>query len=284
MKLLFLIKEGFAGLRRARLAAVITLVTITLALALIGLFALLVHNLASEFDRTYNQVTVEVFFDPSLPGERIQRLKQQLESIEGVASVYYVSPEEALADFQKSFGGDLLTALESNPLPPSFRVILRSGVSKIAAIDPIITRIKTMPPVDDVVFEANIIRLLNRYFNIALAIALVLGGTIFFISIILIYNTIRLTIHSRKTVVEIMQLVGATERFIKAPFIIEGILTGLFGSVLACGLLILFSNLVQSAFYASLSVPPLYFGLLVLTGVLVGWVGSYISVGKYLKF
>ncbi len=283
MKFPFLIKEGFAGFKRARLAAVITVITITLALALLGLFGVVVHSLAGEFDRAYNRVSLDVFIDPSLNGADIAGLKQSLEAIDGVESVYYVSPDDALESFQQDFGEDLLSALGENPLPPSFRVMLNGGISPLASIEPIVKQIESLKSVDEVVFQKQIVRLLNRYFNIAIAIVLVIGGAIFFIAVILVYNTIRLTIHSRKTVVEIMRLVGATDFFIKAPFVIEGILQGFLGGLLACGLLWLAGDVVKSTFYPGLSLPLIFFGLLLFTGTLLGWIGSAVSVGKYLR-
>lgn len=283
MKFFFLIKEGFAGFKRARLAAAITVITIMLALALLGLFGIVVHSLAGEFDRAYNRISLDVFIDPSLSGAQIAGLKQALEAIDGVESVYYVSPDDALKSFQKDFGGDLLSVLGKNPLPPSFRVMLSGGISPMASIEHVVQQIESLKSVDEVVFQKQIVRLLNRYFNIAIAIAVVIGGAIFFISIILVYNTIRLTIHSRKNGVEIMRLVGATDFFIKAPFVIEGILQGFLGGLLACGLLWLAGDVVKSTFYPGLSVPLIYFGLLLLTGTLLGWIGSAISVGKYLR-
>jgi len=283
MKFFFLIKEGFAGFKRARLSAVITVITITLALALMGLFGIVVHSLAGEFDRAYNRISLDVFIDPSLSGAQVAGLKQSLEAIDGVESVYYISPDDALKSFQQDFGGDLLSALGENPLPPSFRVMLSGGISPLASIEHIVKQIESLKSVDEVVFQKQIVRLLNRYFNIAIAIAVVIGGAIFFISIILVYNTIRLTIHSRKNGVEIMRLVGATDFFIKAPFVIEGILQGFLGGLLACGLLRLAGDVVKSTFYPGLSVPLIFFGLLLLTGTLLGWIGSAISVGKYLR-
>ncbi|MEZ4748631.1 MAG: permease-like cell division protein FtsX [Calditrichia bacterium] len=283
MTTFFLIKEGFAGFKRAPLAASITIVTVALALTLVGGFALAVQNLADEFERTYRQIRLEAFIDASLNDAQRNGLIQRIKDVAGVATVEYVSPEAALASYRSEFGGDLVEVLGENPLPPSLKIELQSGFSQLSAVEAIVKQINNLPEVDDVVFAENVLRLLNRYFDIGLTIAIILGVVIICIAVVLIYNTIRLTIHSRKTLVEIMQLVGATHSFIKAPFMIEGILQGILGSLFACGILFWVGRFIRDLIFSNLHVPLLYFAGLIICGAVLGLLGSYISVSKYLK-
>ncbi|MEZ4766139.1 MAG: permease-like cell division protein FtsX [Calditrichia bacterium] len=283
MTTFFLIKEGFAGFKRAPLAASITIVTVALALTLVGGFALAVQNLADEFERTYRQIRLEAFIDASLNDAQRNGLIQRIKDVAGVATVEYVSPEAALASYRSEFGGDLVDVLGENPLPPSLKIELQSGFSQLSAVEAIVKQINNLPEVDDVVFAENVLRLLNRYFDIGLTIAIILGVVIICIAVVLIYNTIRLTIHSRKTLVEIMQLVGATHSFIKAPFMIEGILQGILGSLFACGILFWVGRFIRDLIFSNLHVPLLYFAGLIICGAVLGLLGSYISVSKYLK-
>jgi cell division transport system permease protein len=284
MKIFFLIKEGFLGFSRARLATTIGIITISLSLGLMGIFGLLVQNLSGTFLRIYNQIHLEVFFDPSLDKAEIQALQNRIQNLGEVESITYISPEMALAEFQKDFGEDLVKVLESNPLPPSFRVALKSGYARFEATEAVVGQIESFKSVDEVVFQKSIIRLLDKYFWISVIAAAALGITIFVISTLLIFNTIRLTIYSRQTVIDIMKLVGATHAFIKAPFIIEGILQGLIGSLLAVGLLWLMADVIKTLFMPGLFIPLLFLAIIVLIGMFLGLIGSYISVGKYLKF
>ncbi|MCB0300473.1 MAG: ABC transporter permease [Calditrichaeota bacterium] len=283
MTTFFLIKEGFAGFKRAPLAASITIVTVALALTLVGGFALAVQNLADEFERTYRQIRLEAFIDASLNDAQRNGLIQRIKDVAGVATVEYVSPEAALASYRSEFGGDLVEVLGENPLPPSLKIELQSGFSQLSAVEAIVKQINNLPEVDDVVYAENVLRLLNRYFDIGLTIAIILGVVIICIAVVLIYNTIRLTIHSRKTLVEIMQLVGATHSFIKAPFMIEGILQGILGSLFACGILFWVGRFIRDLIFSNLHVPLLYFAGLIICGAVLGLLGSYISVSKYLK-
>lgn len=284
MKIFFLLKEGLAGFQRARLASAVTITSICLSLALVGVFAIMASNLYGYFQHLYQQIHLEVFVDPSLNEEEIHRLEAEIRRLPLVESVTYISPREALQNFQRDFGGDLVSLLEENPLPPSLQVILAAGYRQIDQIDALVDKVKSLPAVDDVLYQEKLARLINRYFLVAVVGVLGLGATIFFVSTLLIFNTIRLTIHSRQSIIEIMRLVGATDRFVKAPFMIEGILQGLIGGLLAAVLIWLGADLVRSSgLIADLIVPSGYFVFLLLTGVLLGFVGSYISVGKYIK-
>lgn len=285
MKLLFLLKEGIAGFKRARLAATITIATITLSLALIGMFTLLVHHLSAQFQQTYGRVQLEVFIDPVIDSAQRQLLESRIQELAAVEAVQYVSPEAALQRFQQDFGDDLLTVLEGeNPFPPSLRVILKKEYAELEQVEAAVAAIRALPRVDEVIFQEKFIRLVNQYFFIGLIVATAIGATIFFIATMLIFNTIRLTIHSRKTVIEIMRLVGATNFFIKAPFVIEGLLQGLIGSLLAGGALWLLADLLRAFFLPGLAIPWMYYLFLCGTGILLGLLGSYFSIGKYLKF
>jgi len=284
MKLLFLIKEGFAGFRRARLATTITIITIMLSLTLIGIFGLLAQNLSDTFLRIYSQIHLEVFIDPTLKDAEIRSLQNRIQNLPGIGSVTYISPEAALAEFQKDFGEDLTRVLESNPLPPSIRVVLKSDYAGMEKIEGVVSQIEAMETVDEVVFQKNIIKLLDKYFWVGIIVTTALGLAIFVISTLLIFNTIRLTIFSRQTVIEIMRLVGATNAFIKAPFIIEGVLQGLIGSLLAIGLLWLLGDVIRTLFMPDLFIPWIFLSAVAALGILLGLIGSYFSVGKYLKF
>ena len=283
MKLVFLLKEGFSCFTRARLATAISILSITLSLALVGLFGLIVQNLSTTFNRIYQKINLEVFVDPSLSDAQVNELQQRLTTIQGIESIRFVSRAEALEEFSKDFGEDLVGVLTENPLPPSLRVLLESGYTDIVEVEKVVGQIESFQAVDDVVYQENIIRFLNRYALVGGATAAAIGAAIIFICTMLIFNTIRLAIHGRQTIIEIMRLVGATNFFIKAPFIIEGILQGLIGSVLASALLWVFSDMARAVMFTSMNVPTEYFVVLIIGGILLGLMGSYISVGKYLS-
>lgn len=284
MNLFFIIKEGILGFKRARLAVTISVISISLTLILVGVFGMVVQNLADIFQKFYRQVQLEVFIDPSLAVSQIQKLDQQILRFSVVDSVIFKSPEQALKEFEEDFGADLVSVLDENPLPPSLRVILTPGQSKIELINEVVKKIKAIDGVDDVVYQTDIIRLINEYAVIGIIITIALGLIIFIIATLLIFNTIRLTIYARRTIIEIMKSVGATNFFIKGPFIMEGIFQGFLGSLIACCLLWISNYFIKGIFASILSVPLQYYLILIFIGVFLGFLGSYFSVNKYLKY
>lgn len=284
MNSFFIIKEGLLGFKRARLAVTISVISIALSLLLMGIFGVTLQNIADIFQRSFKRVQLEVFIDPSLAISQVKRLEQRIQQNSAVDSVSFISPEQALKKFEQDFGEELVTVLDENPLPPSIRVVLNPRQSDLNKVEAIVQEIKSINGVDDVVYQTDIIRLVNEYFLIGVIISIAFGFVIFIISTLLIFNTIRLTIYSRKTIIEIMRLVGATHFFIKGPFIMEGIFQGIIGALIACGLLWLSNYSIKGVFENILSVPlPYYIGLVSL-GAFLGLLGSWFSVNKYLRY
>jgi cell division transport system permease protein len=283
MTLFFLLKEGIAGFKRAPLAATITVVTVAMALTLVGAFGITLQNLSDEFKRTYQQIKLEAFIDPSLDEKQVQVLVKQIGKIAGVGAVQYISSEAALQRYQQETGSDILQILGENPLPPSLQITIARDFSNLNAVKAVAEQIQSFEEVDEVVYAENVLQLLDRYLSIGTTTSIVVGVGIIIIAIVLIFNTIRLTIHSRKNLVEIMQLVGATRRFIKAPFVIEGVLQGVFGGLIACGLLFWATTFISKLSGFAIAVPTVYFAGLIAFGAVLGLTGSYISVSKYLK-
>lgn len=284
MKIIFLIKEGILGFKRARMAATISITTIALSLTLIGGFTILMQNLSHLFRQHYQKAQIEVYVNPALTPGQIQNLRKKLLSRDVVEEAVYISPEEALSEFEQEFGEDLVKVLDENPLPPAIHIVIKPDYSDLEQIELLANSIKSMKGVDDVVFQKDIIRVVNHYFLLGILGSVVVGIIIFLISTLLIFNTIRLTIFNRKTIIEIMKLVGATNYFVKGPFIIEGILQGILGSGVACLLLWLIGNLTKSVLAPNFSIPAYFYLSLLATGMFLGFLGSYFSVNKYLKY
>ena len=139
MNLFFLIKEGFIGLKRARFSALISIISIGLALTLLGLFALLGQNLKDIFFRFYKQIEIEAFLEPTLDNKGLNSLKTKIQGMDQVEEVIYVSREDALKEFQQTFGQDLQQLLNENPLPASFRIKIKSDFSNPLIIDNLVS-------------------------------------------------------------------------------------------------------------------------------------------------
>jgi cell division transport system permease protein len=282
MNILFIIKEGIINLGRARLATVISIISIALSLTLIGIFLILGYNLKNIFNQSYQQIEIEAFLDPSLSANELDDIRKKISNKSEVREVKLISPDQALEIYQQSFGEDLSGVLSENPLPPSLRILLEPSFSNPDSIEALTKELVNISGLQEVWYHEEIVRLLNNYFKLALVLAIILAIILFISTTIFVFNTIRLTIHSRKNIIQIMRLVGATNVFIKSPFVIEGIIQGIFGGIISAAIVKMLLNLIEFIFATQIAVPNYLWGMILSIGIILGLIGSYISVNKYL--
>jgi len=276
------LKEGIIGLRRARVAATASIISLSLALTLLGTFALTGLNLKDVIFRFYKEIEIEAFIDPSLAGDQIKDLQQKIKQYPQISAILFISREEALLEFQKIFGEDLQTVLEENPLPPSFRIILKSSYSDPVVAENLTRELSQLKGIQEIIYQKEVIQFLHKYLRLGLTATVIIAFLLLLVITILVFNTIRLTIHARRDIIQIMKLVGATHFFIKAPFLWEGVLQGLIGGGLSILLVLGISTLVRDMIFSELLIETYLFGFMVGLGILLGFIGSYISVNKYL--
>jgi cell division transport system permease protein len=245
MKLGFFLSEAYRALRRNAAPSIAAVVTIAVTVLLVGVLVPVLDASGSKTEDVRNQLELKVFlFEDAQQGE-INALQTRIEGISHVDSVEYISPAQALTLLEdKLQDKSLLDQLNSNPLPPAFNVKLDDPdnlESVQAALSPPDASGKPQPisaAIDDIVTgeQTQQIREVTGAVKILLAVIAVLLAIA---SLFLVGNTIRLSIYARRREVEVMQLVGATDWFIRWPFVIEGLVVGLFGAGIAVGILFL---------------------------------------------
>ena len=240
----FFLGEAYRALRRNAAPSIAAVVTIAVTVLLVGVLVPVLDASGSKTNDVRNQLELKVFlFNDASKGE-INSLQNRIEGIQHVESVDYVSPAQALKILEQRLEDkSLLNELNSNPLPPAFNVKLDDPdnlESVQAALSPPDSTGKPQPissAIDDIVTgeQTQAIRSVTGAVKIMLlAIAVLLGIA----SLFLIGNTIRLSIYARRREVEVMQLVGATNWFIRWPFVIEGIVVGMVGAGIAVGIMV----------------------------------------------
>jgi len=279
----FTFKEGLKGFKRARLATTITISSLAFALFLVGIFMVLSLNVNRWIGDFREKIELEVFLENDLSETEGRQIAQKLQSIEGIKTVKYISKEEAARRFKKEFGRDIYDVLDYNPLPPSCTVAIKKGYQNSTSVRKISAKIEAIPGVGEVLYQKELMALIDRYINLLYIIAAVIGLVLVIISVILLYNTIRLTIFARRDIIEIMQLVGATRTFIRRPFIVEGFVQGLIGGVVAGGLLFAAVKLARRVFFPHLLHSVEIYAVLVIAGILIGVFSSRLSVSRYLQ-
>lgn len=286
-------------------------ITIFLSLFIIGLFIMGSALVNSVIGTVEQQVTINAFISDDATDEQIEAFRDKLESWENVSSVDFKTKEDALADYTGNISNNAeatLAALDGeNPLPRSF-VIEMNDPSQVQSTaerikeDPDFREIvdDEDPDVDDVDGDVNASVLygqeeVGRLFQVTTYIriaAVVLVGLLTFIAFIFINNTIRLSITARRREIGIMRLVGASNSFIRGPFITEGVMQSILGALLAIGALELIRNFgipaIQNAVsFISFALPiEMYlmtYAALVIVGIVIGLFGSAIAMGRYLK-
>lgn len=288
--LLYFAQETAKSLFRNGVMAIASMLTVAVSTLILGSFLLLFCNSNHIAGYLENSVQISVYMGTRTNEDDINTTGAELAALPGVTAVKTVTKEEAMKRFKNRLGENagILKALEDNPLPYSFEVHVDIP-ERIAQIAPIIQK---MPKVESVRYAQDVVEQLFQFTKILrtgglLLIALMTGGTLF-----IIINTIRLTVMNRKREINIMKYVGATDWFIRWPFMMEGILIGLAGTIFSTTILTFIYGAVigkiQQAlvFLPVLSIWPLmlwmWLGLL-LFGAGIGALGSYISLKKFLR-
>ncbi|HHY92085.1 MAG TPA: ABC transporter permease [Firmicutes bacterium] len=287
----FYLRETGRSLVRNRLMSLASISTVALSLLILGVFLLGVANLNHIASTLENQVEVTAYLDDKVTGAAQPELVEQVKELPGVREARFVSKEEALQRLKEQFGErrDLLAAVEkNNPLRNAVEVRTLTPQD----VKPVVGELKKLPGVAKVSFKEEIIARLFaltraiRYAGLGVVLLLV-AGTVFLIS-----NTIRLTVFARRREISIMKLVGATDWFIRWPFLLEGLCLGFLGSLPAVLLVVRFYTWLAANVYSTLPFIPLLgpdellgrLSLLLLgLGVLVGGLGSAVSVRRFLR-
>lgn len=283
MSFFFSINEGFKGFFKARLATMLSVSSITLTIFLTGLFVVFTINLQSWLGFLREKIEIELFIETGSTEKEIEDLKNKITALEEVKNIDYISKDEAAVRFEEEFGQNVYEVLEFNPFPPSIVIHLNDGYQNPTAIDKLKSRLELFTNVDEVFYKKPLLEKIDKYIKIAYILGFLIGIVIVVVAVGLIFNTIRLTIYARKEMIHIMRLVGATEGFIRKPFLVEGIIQGFFGGCLASIAIIYSIKLVQIYVYPYVVSHSFVFLGLILFSMIIGLFSAYLSVGKYIR-
>jgi cell division transport system permease protein len=271
------------GLKRARLATTIAISTVAITLTLLGVFIVLTVNVQRVIGLLNERLNVEIFIDNSIDPLSIKLLQNSVSGIEGVGTVTYISKEEALERFRNEFGEDPLAILGENPLPASLLVKIKNDYRIPEKMVSIVEDIKVLKGVDEVIYHDRLFRLINQYSKVILAIDIGLFFIVFLSVILLVSNTLRLTILSQQKNIQIMQLVGATISFVRRPYLVQGVFQGFIGGVISMGIVWAIVQLIRFRFPHLLVVPLLVLIMPLLIGMVISYLGSLVALKRFLN-
>lgn len=289
----FLLRETHLAFQRGRLRAWLSVITLTVTLTVLGGFLLLSHNLTLGIESVRQESKIVLYLselpeeeaDPAAYYERIERRIRE-DVGENLDDLEFVSKNEAMERLAAKVGAGnpLLAAVEGNPLPASFEIRLKEIPNQMG---PLADRLGAVAGVNEVAYGREALESLFRIAAVLRSSILFIGLILTFFTVIIVANTIKLTVYARQTQIEIMKLVGSTDGLIRAPFLLEGALQGFFA---ACASLLLL-RLVYELLVWQIAGLPLYLDFLpsptmlglFLLGIAVGVLGVLVSVGEFLK-
>jgi cell division transport system permease protein len=274
--------------RRLRSSYATTVISITLVIFLIGLMGLLLLTSKKLSDYVKENIGFSVFLNDNVKEADIIKLQKDLDATPYVKSTEYVPKEKAAQELQADLGEDFIQFLGYNPLLSSIDVRFFADYANADSIALIEKEFKNYPQIKEVYFQKNLIHLVNENIKKISLIILIFSGLLFFISIALINNTIRLSIYARRFTINTMQLVGATRSFIRKPFLIKSMVQGLISSAIALLLLVALIYYAQKEMYEVISLKDvqtlaILTGIVVVLGVVIALLSTYFAVNRYLR-
>jgi cell division transport system permease protein len=282
---MYAIREALAAFRRAPMLTGLSAAMIALSLFVVGLFGLAAYNVRSVVQSVESRVEIVAYLRDDANPSSVEIAQQQISEFREVSSVRYVSREEALAiareelrELSTIFGG-----LDSNPLPASLEVSLATGQGDADMVRAMAQRIALYPFVEEVRFGEDWLDKVYVLRRVAGAATLILGAGFAAVAALIIGAAIRMAIFARRDEILIMRLVGATDGFIRRPFVIEGLLTGVVGAVLAVGATYGTYHLLSGAVFQLEWLPPRYLAFGLAAGAIVGFLASVVAVRRHLR-
>ena len=296
----YFFSETFTSLKRNFLMGFTAITTVAITLFIVGFFTVLVFDIQSIINSIKGQVELAVYLQDNISPQLKDYIETEVNSWEETGDIKYVSKEQALERFrEQNEGSDILKEIQGNPLPASFEITLNDPEKvELVALRFLDKDGNYIEGIDDVVYGQTYVRRLFSITAIIGTIAFIIILVLLLATIVLIFNTIRLSIYARRKEIEVMKLVGATNWFVRIPFLFEGFFEGFLGSIISAVLLYLLGNFLlikgERVIVDTMRIKELailgsghvivyvYIGLIVLGGLL-GIISSAIALRRYVK-
>lgn len=280
MRLAF--REALLAFRRAPLLSALGITTIAFSLFAFGLFGLVAINIREALRAVEDRVELRAFLVDGATEESMSALLGDIAAFPEVREVGYVSPDSALARSREELA-EFRDVFDASVLPGSFEIRLNDAYRDPVAVQSLADRIASYPDIEDVRFGQEWVAKLYRVRTISVFVGTGLGIVFALVAVMIIGSTIRMAVLARAREIEIMRLVGATNGFVRLPFLIEGLLKGALGGLLAAALTWATHTVVTRSLFETVFFTPAQVMSGVLAGAAIGFLGSLLSVGRHLR-
>ena len=288
-KLLYLISEGFKNVWRHKMTTFTAVFSLFLALYFVGLLAIAGENTKSILQYLRSKYKIEVFFKQGIEYRSAKSISSSILKIKGVRSSTVINKDDAVRIFKDQFGEDILAILGYNPLPISAVVNLKRKSDQLLDASPIVNEIKSLDGVEEVRYQGHLIKKIERTYAKIMKYFPFMAMVFILVAVLVIYNTVKLSIFARKDLINSLKLIGATKLFIQMPFIFEGLIDGFLASLIASPLILVTVNGINymmnnfTSWNIQLSIAPILFLWLTLLSGIISVVGSYRAVSGIMK-
>ena len=288
-KLLYLISEGFKNVWRHKMTTFTAVFSLFLALYFVGLLAVAGENTKSILQYLRSKYKIEVFFKQDIEYQSAKSISASILKIKGVRSSTVINKDDAVRIFKDQFGEDILSILGYNPLPISAVVNLKRKLDQLLDTSPIVNEIKSLDGVEEVRYQGHLIKKIERTYAKIMKYFPFMSMVFILVAVLVIYNTVKLSIFARKDLINSLNLIGATKLFIQMPFIFEGLIDGFLASLIASPLILVTVNGINymmnnfTSWNIQLSIAPILFLWLTLLSGIISVVGSYRAVSGIMK-
>ena len=288
-KFLYLISEGLKNVWRHKMTTFTAVFSLFLALYFVGLLATAGENTKSILQYLRSKYKIEVFFKQKIDLKVAEEISDLILEIKGVRSSTVINKDDAVRIFKDQFGEDILGILGYNPLPVSAVVNLKRNSEEVLDATPIVNKIKKMDGVEEVRYQGHLIKKIERTYARVMKIFPWVALVFISVAVLVIYNTVKLSIFSRKDLINSLKLIGATRLFIQMPFIFEGLIDGIIATIVSVPLII---GTINGANYVinnftswnvELTIAPVLFLWLTLLSGIISVLGSFRAVSGVMK-
>ena len=288
-KFLYLVSEGLKNVWRHKMTTFTAVFSLFLALYFVGLLATAGENTRSILQYLRSKYKIEVFFKQNVGLKMAKKVSDSILEIKGVRSSTVINKDDAVRIFKDQFGEDILGILGYNPLPISAVVNLKRNSEELLNATPIVNDIKRMEGVEEVRYQGHLIKKIERTYSRFMKVFPWVAMVFITVAVLVIYNTVKLSIYSRKELINSLKLIGATKLFIQMPFIFEGLIDGILATIISVPLII---GTINGANYVidnftswniELTIAPILFLWLTLLSGIISVLGSYRAVSGVMK-
>lgn len=278
------LKQAVSGIKRAGFMSAACVIIMTCSLLIFGIFLLATANLREVLRFAHEKVEIVAFLEADLSEAGTDSVLAEIRNIPFVETIRHVDPKTALERLKDEFGSRsyILDALDENPLPTSLEIVLKPQYRLKERVVSVAERIEQMQGVEDISFGRGWITILERMVRVLAIVDIVVGLVVGIAAVVTVSYTVRLTLFARRELIRVLKLVGATDFFVMAPFILEGLIHGTVAIALSTGVLYLGFRAVDIKISQAVFMPPAMIAFFAVFGLLVATIGSWLSARSFL--